>query len=357
MLAALASGSLITGSLVSSASAHEDNLVIAPPTEISATSNIDSKSIGEAASISFASLMQMIISPAQATGNVSITTKGRYRYIRSTGIADHATGQFPNSRNPNRIRAQKWRFRVPLNPKKTGKATSMLRRPFGVAINGVTFDPGTAEAWNNNPRSGWNGEAIGGRKNLGLDSSNAHVQPNGAYHYHGIPDGLLKQFAVKKAPVLLGYAADGFPIYGPYGYANSSKAGGKLVKLDSSYQLKSGSRPAGSSGPGGRYDGSYTQDYAYVAGGGDLDQCNGRTSVTKEYPQGTYHYVLTDDFPFVPRCVMGTPDSSFKIRKGRRPGMARRGQNNRRKSLRPRLRGQGQDGRRPRRHRRPPQRG
>ncbi len=43
----------------------------------------------------------------------------------------------------------------------------------------------------------------------------------------------------------------------------------------------------------------------------DLDQCNGRFAVTPEYPNGTYHYVLTDAFPFIPRCWMGNPDSSF----------------------------------------------
>ena len=40
--------------------------------------------------------------------------------------------------------------------------------------------------------------------------------------------------------------------------------------------------------------------------------CNGRSGVTAEYPGGTYHYVITASYPFVPRCFAGTPDASFQ---------------------------------------------
>ncbi len=52
--------------------------------------------------------------------------------------------------------------------------------------------------------------------------------------------------------------------------------------------------------------GSFLQDYEYVANLGDLDQCNGRTGVTPEFPNGIYHYLITATFPFVHRCVKGT---------------------------------------------------
>ena len=55
--------------------------------------------------------------------------------------------------------------------------------------------------------------------------------------------------------------------------------------------------------------GAFSQDYEYVAGLGDLDQCNGRTGVTPEFPEGIYHYVITATYPFVGRCVKGTPAS------------------------------------------------
>jgi hypothetical protein len=52
--------------------------------------------------------------------------------------------------------------------------------------------------------------------------------------------------------------------------------------------------------------GSFRQDYEYVAGLGDLDQCNGRTGVTPEFPNGIYYYAITSTFPFVHRCLRGS---------------------------------------------------
>ena len=51
--------------------------------------------------------------------------------------------------------------------------------------------------------------------------------------------------------------------------------------------------------------GAFTQDYEFVEGLGDLDQCNGRFGVTPEFPDGIYYYVVTDDFPFFTRCLKG----------------------------------------------------
>ncbi len=42
-----------------------------------------------------------------------------------------------------------------------------------------------------------------------------------------------------------------------------------------------------------------------MAGSGDLDECNGRTGVTPEFPNGIYHYYATDTYPFLQRCVKG----------------------------------------------------
>ena len=49
-------------------------------------------------------------------------------------------------------------------------------------------------------------------------------------------------------------------------------------------------RPASEKDPGGKYDGTFTRDYVYERGSGDLDECNGRFTVTKEYPEGIYAY-------------------------------------------------------------------
>ena len=97
--------------------------------------------------------------------------------------------------------------------------------PFGVAINGVPLDPGANEWWNRDRNSGWQYEPMTGHLNLGVDESNAHVQPNGAYHYHGLPIGLIANVPdAKGRMLLLGWAADGFPIYAPWGYANATNA-------------------------------------------------------------------------------------------------------------------------------------
>ena len=243
---------------------------------------------------------------------VAITLRGDYRHIESNGIPDHAHGDFPNRNNPNRIAEQRHTYRVPLNPVPAVAPIDAGGMPFGVALNGVPFDPGTAELWRNDPN--WRYDALSGKINLGIDQSNAHVQPSGAYHYHGLPLGLINKVARPDTIVLVGYAADGFPIYNQFGHADPRDAASPLRKLRSSYQLKKGQRPNGAQGPGGAYDGTFNQDYEYIPGSGDLDECNGRFAVTPEYPDGTYHYVITEQFPFISRLFRGTPDDSFRRR-------------------------------------------
>lgn len=261
-----------------------------------------------------------LITPAEAAARISVDQAAGYRLIQADGLPDHQTGQFPNRGNPNSIRAQNYAFRVPLAPRRTTHPTPYAPNLFGVALNGVVFDPGTAEFWNDDPRSGWNVEALGGAMDLGLDRHNAHVQPNGAYHYHALPTGILERLPWRTQPTLIGYAADGHPIYAPFGWREPANPASGIVELKPSWRLKQGQRQ---NGPPGAYNGAYTQDYEFVADSGDLDPCNGRTAVTPEYPQGTYHYVLTAAFPFIPRCLMAAPDASFARTGGpppRRPG-------------------------------------
>jgi len=254
---------------------------------------------------------------------VTIDVEGKSRVVQSNGIPDHKPGTFPNRHNPNTIRAQQYRFRMDVEPQKARSSSLLGMNLFGVALNGVPFDPGAAEYWNRDRNSGWQYEALSGKIDLGLDASNAHVQPNGAYHYHGVPVALLARLSGrKKQMTLVGYAADGFPVYALYGYSEPDSSGSDVRKLDSSYRLKKGTRP---NGPGGRYDGSFVEDYEYVEGAGDLDECNGREGVTPERPDGTYYYVLTAEFPFIPRSLRGESDPSF-LKRGpplggrRRPG-------------------------------------
>lgn len=252
---------------------------------------------------------------APGESRVSITTKGEQRVIVANGLPDHRTGRFPNRDNPNEIRAQTYRFTIPLHPQPAARVTKLVRQPFGIALNGVLFDPGTAEYWQNDRDSGWHYDALGGAFSLGLDADNAHVQPNGAYHYHGIPTALLARLSSgKKQMTLVGWAADGFPIYAQWDHRDPKDAKSEIVAMKSSYRLKSGTRPTSGGQPGGRYDGVFEEDFEFVAGSGDLDECGGRFGVTPEFPAGIYHYVLTTDFPFIPRAFRGTPDPSFARR-------------------------------------------
>jgi hypothetical protein len=128
-------------------------------------------------------------------------------------------------------------------------------------------------------------------------------------------DGLGSGSNVPAEPVLLGWAADGFPIVYKYGPDNN----GGLVQLSSSYQLKIGERPGdGITEPCGPYNGRYTNDYEYVETAGDLDECNGISqSITVTTSQGAetfdYFYVITTEFPVIPRCFSGTPNSTFRL--------------------------------------------
>lgn len=254
----------------------------------------------------------------ETRSQVTISIENGYRVFRANGLPDHTPGQFPNRGNPNSISAQSYTFRVMLNPKTNAAPREGRGAWFGVALNGVPFEPGTGEFWNGQRE--WNYEAKSGFINLGLDQNNAHVQPTGAYHYHGLPIGLMQKIGGDgKKMLLVGYAADGFPIYTSYGHSIATNAASVLKTMRSSWQIKRGER---SGGPGGKPDGKFTADYEYVAGSGDLDECNGRFGVTPEYPQGIYHYYITEQFPQLARQWRGTPDASFLKQRGGGPGGA-----------------------------------
>jgi hypothetical protein len=234
---------------------------------------------------------------------VAITVQGDQRCIVSNGLPDHDTGQFPNQGNPNTISEQNIQLCVDATPTKTGQATE-LRGVTGVAVNGIEIRPGTAEWYDaSSPRgvsrdrsSGWNYEGFGNAAMLGIDGNHAHVDNTGLYHYHAVLDGLTDAAEGTQ----IGYAPDGFEIH----YVGGQQS--------SSYQLKPGTRP---SGPGGAYDGTFVQDWEYVAGSGTLDQCNGGTL------NGEFVYFATDSYPFFPRCAWGEVSADFQ-RGGGGPAIA-----------------------------------
>ena len=103
---------------------------------------------------------------------------------------------------------------------------------------------------------------------------------------------------------LIGWASDGFPIYARYGYSAAEDANSDIKVITGSYQLVteiSDARPDVAI-----YElGTFAQDWQFVEGSGDLDECNGRFGVTPEFPEGIYHYYATDTYPYFQRCVKG----------------------------------------------------
>ncbi|MBL4605880.1 MAG: YHYH protein [Flavobacteriaceae bacterium] len=256
---------------------------------------------------------------------VEILTKGDSRIITSNAIPNHKVGAFPNPGNPNTISEQQKSYNIPVNPKKTGKLIDVSADgfgkgfpayEFGVALNGVKLEPTAAEFFGGrgeHMNSEWALEALSTAVNLGDDCNNAHVQPTGEYHYHGTPWEFIKE-VTSKSMSQVGWAADGFPIYYKYGYKDPTNTSSEIVSLVSSYQLKKGNRPGnGKTAPDGVYDGTYVRDFEFVEGLGDLDIANGRFGITPEFPNGTYYYVITDDFPSLPRYFVGTPSKDFAV--------------------------------------------
>ncbi len=249
------------------------------------------------------------------TSTASWTCTDTQRLLAANGLPDHPVGTFPNPDNPNAIGPQKIAASFTLAPRLTDTATELggPRGDIAFVLNGVKIDASTNGGCNDSgsacdagrPQGQWRMEALGQSSfKFGVDSNNAHVQPGGAYHYHGMPEGFIAKLGKGQAMTLIGWAADGFPIYARYGYAAANDRGSAIKVVKGSYRIKTtpdANRPAVSLYPMG----TFGQDYEYVAGLGDLDECNGRTGVTPEFPQGIYHYYATDTYPYLQRCVKG----------------------------------------------------
>lgn len=261
------------------------------------------------------------------------TTSGTNRIITSNCIPNHMVGLFGNvqgSLNPNAISAQSESYTITMNPSENTTLTPLLsttgsgpnagpQYSFGVLLNGVELDPIAAEPFPHegimSPNVNWEWNLEATNVQIGLDCNNAHVQPQGKYHYHGSPTLYLQNANIPTNQMtLIGYAADGFPMYYKYAYTDANDNTSAVIEMTSSYELKSGDRPGdGTTAPCGEYNGVYSNDYEYISGLGTLDEANGRNGVTPEYPSGTYYYVITDAFPHIPRYFKGTPSNDFKI--------------------------------------------
>ena len=141
--------------------------------------------------------------------NLVLSHNETHLMMDSQGYPNHPTAIFPNSGNPNRIEIQKFRFQIPLEPKLNDHITRLPMGPIGTAVNGVVY-------FNPFEQGGMN--AVEGYSEVWLDSCCGHPQQTGVYHYHKYPVCVKSPFKDngKQHSPVIGFAFDGFPIYGPY---------------------------------------------------------------------------------------------------------------------------------------------
>lgn len=301
--------------------------------------------------------------PVPLTNSVHFSVAGYWRVVTSNGIPDHSIGVFGVDPviacgRPTQIKQQNYTFVMPaysaqgklwppgVKPLPTPPFEGAPAVTFGVAVNGVPFDP-AANEWldivNNvkvETKTDWTINPLRCKlMKYDLDSNNGHVQSDGAYHYHGYPKGLYNQIkdeqknkvvitvngsvadnATRKRYkiVLLGWAFDGNPIYGE----QCGKDTSAMINAKSSYKIRtpfstpavrtSTSTPSTASHPLGDFLEDYLYDEALFNGnpGVQLDECNGHTGITPEFPHGVYHYHILEEtqtfsdmgFPYIGRC-------------------------------------------------------
>ncbi|GAB3837634.1 YHYH protein [Hymenobacter jeollabukensis] len=223
-------------------------------------------------------------------------------YVTCTGVPSYTIGPWPG--NPNTATNQNFVFKITRTPQpNTGTPTPTPLGHSGLWSNGVSMF-NALDAMSYNGQGVWNQNAVV-VEGPSFDSCLGHPAGNGEYHHHLNPRCLYNDRDSSRHSPLIGFALDGYPIYGTYGYATAT-APGAVKSLKSSYRLRAinarTSLPNGTVltasqyGPpvsGTRPLGYYVEDYEYVAGRGDLDSHNGRFGVTPEYPQGTYAYFVT----------------------------------------------------------------
>jgi photosystem II stability/assembly factor-like uncharacterized protein len=296
-------------------------------------------------------------------------TRWQIQSLNLPGFA--SAGAFPNDQNPNRITAQPIDAQYPYRGGRNKVAETFAPLPMGPigisAVGVVLFGPAadmrilglSGTIWNVNANTA---------DVFGEDQYGGHPQQNGMYHYHDTKFinnnawGNIDQWKngyrhADGHSKIIGWAADGYPIYGPYGYINPMSASA-IVRMQSGYTTVPSDyrpRPVAVKIPPGRYEfakvpvvettglfpgqrirgpwpegkiriiavfdkeillnqvlpteirpgvrlsaywpvGVFVEDYRYTSPQGtSLDTSNGRYCVTPDFPSGTYAYFSTED--------------------------------------------------------------
>ena len=196
------------------------------------------------------------------THSYTAGVSGNFLDVTSNDLPDHDTGTYPIAvsdpaytydANPNTISAQSIAWMLPASPEVAANPSCIAGR-VGILVTGsVLFDAVDGE---NRDAGAWEIQ----------DSCQGHPESDGTYHYHTLTSCAPADTAGEHSPVV-GYAADGFPIYGNLGQ-----------------------------------DGVPLSD-------ADLDECHGHTHAITFNGQTVvmYHYHATHAFPYTVGCFRGTP--------------------------------------------------
>jgi len=201
--------------------------------------------------------------------------------VRSNGVPHYEFVQI----TPNPLLETNREYRFPLRPKLAEMPTPIpLLGTVGVAINGIPFfGPNEGGV----PYPGF-GDPI---YNSIMDACMGHTARE--YHYHALVEACLAADIKPGEPSpVLAYAADGFAVYGPYGCADQECS--KVVKFKSSW--KKLRDPEIDAWDAFRYEPRQGAEY--------LDRCNGHGG---DDHGGTYHYHVTESWPYILGCFSGTP--------------------------------------------------
>ncbi|MEZ4711440.1 MAG: YHYH protein [Caldilineaceae bacterium] len=209
---------------------------------------------------------------------LSVTCSAAEMVVQTNNIPNFEFVQI----TPNGLAAQNYTFHLPLNPTVADATTDVpLVGGSAVSVNGlIIFGPTEA------PRDGSKDPYLDGI----LDYCNGHTAQRGDYHFHARPDCIfagLSQPTVENVGRVVAYAFDGFPILAPY--VCEDDACSSIKELQSSWV---DANPALSNA---------WERHEYVAGAGDLDECNGMY-----LEDGSYAYFATDTFPYFMGCYRGT---------------------------------------------------
>jgi len=202
-------------------------------------------------------------------GASDVYLEGDFVVVQSNGLPDHKSPYYQNTQwsdkyeayngsngnwnqNPNTISSGNMTYKIPLNPKEASNHSATPLGPIGVSLNGVAFY---------NQYAGPNNTPLTNEINS-FDQYNGHPQQQGSYHYHVEPLYLTSE---NGRDALLGFLLDGFPVYGPIEDGNA-------------------------------------------VSNADLDAYHGHSHATTDFPDGVYHYHITDADPYLNGSgYFGTP--------------------------------------------------